>query len=100
MSLLRPLHARHRVAWTDVVQLRDLTARCGPKINARSQTDSQLVLRRPINQIEVEIVLQRGCIKHFEGSLRNLALFGVRRRQKLVFFEACKRWQLVRKILG
>ena len=43
-------------------------ARAGaPEINARPQTNGQHVERRPVHEIEVEVVLELRCIQYLFG---------------------------------
>lgn len=50
-----------------------LTSACTPQINAAAQSNGQYILRWPIDQIQIEIVLQFGRVQHFEGNAWNFA---------------------------
>ena len=44
-----------------------LTSAGTPQINATAESYSEYVLRRPIHQIQIKIILQFGRVQHFEG---------------------------------
>lgn len=88
VSLLGPLDACHGVSRTNVVEFRHLAACRRPQVNAGSESDCELVLRRPVDEIQVKVILQSRRIKHFERRLRDVALLGVGRSKKLLFIKA------------
>jgi hypothetical protein len=45
-----------------------LTCTGTPQIYATAESHGQHVLRRPIHQVEVEVVLKLGCIENLEGN--------------------------------
>lgn len=50
-----------------------------PQVDAGSQAHAQQVARRPVHQVEVEVVLQLRGVQHFERDLRDLASWFPRR---------------------
>lgn len=50
----------------------DLTGAGAPQVDAGSQPHAQQVPRRPVHQVEVEVVLQLRGVQHFEGDLGDL----------------------------
>ncbi len=54
----------------------DLAARGGPQINTISQPHRQQVVVAPVNQVQIEVVLQGRSVQHLEGALRQLSLLG------------------------
>lgn len=50
-----------------------------PQVDAGSQAHAQQVARRPVYQVEVEVVLQLRGVQHFERDLRDLASWFPRR---------------------
>jgi len=70
---LGPTHRGHLVAWAKVMQLRHLAVACRPDVDAVGETDCQVVGRRPVDQVQVEIVLESWRIKNFVGNLGDLA---------------------------
>jgi len=38
----------------------------GPQVDTTAKADTQHILRRPVDEVEVEIVLQFGRVQHFE----------------------------------
>lgn len=83
-----PLDASYTIIWSDVTQFCDFTVHGRPEVDARAETYSQNVLRRPINQVEVEIVLQAGGVQDFEWLRRNHALLLVLLGKEFLFVEA------------
>mmetsp|Transcript_22852 Transcript_22852/g.59615 ORF Transcript_22852/g.59615 Transcript_22852/m.59615 type:complete len:209 (+) Transcript_22852:1596-2222(+) len=72
-----PLDTRNKVGRVrqiapQVAQLGHLGGACAPEVNARAEADAKHILRRPVHQVEVEVVLQVGGIQHFERHLRDL----------------------------
>ena len=83
-----PLHARDTVIGPDVAQLGHLAVLGGPQVDAGAEAHGQNVLRGPVDQVEVEVVLQARCVEHLERLLRDHALFPVLLGQQLLFLEA------------
>lgn len=55
-----------------------------PQVDAGPQTHAEQVPRRPVYQVEVEVVLQLWSVQHLEGDLRDLTRWLARRAEQLV----------------
>lgn len=55
-----------------------------PQVDAGPQAHAEQVPRRPVYQVEVEVVLQLRSVQHFEGDLGDLAGRFPRRAEQLV----------------
>lgn len=75
-----------------------LTGAGAPQVHAAAQADGQHVLRRPVDQIQIEVVLQLRCVEHFERDARDLAGSFARRPQQLLALDTDRR-QRVRALL-
>lgn len=74
LSLVRPRQRRHRVhAFGQVAQARHFARVGRPQVDSRAETDGEHILRRPINQIQVKVVGERGRIQHLERLLGDFA---------------------------
>ena len=69
---LRPPHRAHRIARTEVAQFRHPRRARGPEVDARAEPDGEHVMRRPIHQVEIEIILKRGGVQHLKRRPRDL----------------------------
>ena len=49
-----------------------LTSTSTPQVDTRAQPHTEHVLRRPVHQVEVEVVLQLRGVQHLEWDLRDL----------------------------
>lgn len=58
-----------------------------PQVDAGSQAHTEQVPRRPVYQVEVEVVLQLRSVQHLEGDLGDLAGRFARRAEQLVAAE-------------
>ena len=87
-TIAGPLDASHPIIRSDVTQFCDFTVHCGPEVDARAETYGQNVLRRPINQVEVEIVLQAGGVEDFEGLRGDHALLLVLLGEQFLLVES------------
>mmetsp|Transcript_6871 Transcript_6871/g.29275 ORF Transcript_6871/g.29275 Transcript_6871/m.29275 type:complete len:268 (+) Transcript_6871:1464-2267(+) len=70
---LRPGHGAHGVARPEVAQLRDAARARAPQVHARPQPHRQHVVRRPVHQVQVEVILQRRRVQHLERRPRDFA---------------------------
>lgn len=70
-----------------VVQLGHLARRSTPKVNTGSKTDGEGVLGRPVNQVQVVVVLQGRGIQNFERCLANIPLLPVGIRENVIFLK-------------
>lgn len=52
-----PLHARYSILWANVAQLINCTALGRPEVYAGAEANCQNILRWPIDQVKVEIIL-------------------------------------------
>jgi hypothetical protein len=43
-----------------------LAAACIPQVDTIAQSNGKDIMRRPINKVQVEVILQRGRIQHLE----------------------------------
>jgi len=73
-TVATPLHAGDAVVGADVAELGDLAVHGGPEVDAGAEADCEHVLSRPVNQIEVEVVLEARGIEDLEGLLRDDSL--------------------------
>ena len=46
---------------------------CTPQIDGGAQADTEGVLGRPVQEVQVEVVLQLGGVQHLEGRFGDLA---------------------------
>ena len=76
-SVAGPLDASDPVLGANVAQLGDLAVLSGPEVDAGAEADRQDVLRGPVHQVEVEIVLQAWRIEHLKRLLRNHSLLAI-----------------------
>jgi hypothetical protein len=87
-ATLRPTHGANRVLRPQIAELGDLAAARVPQVDAIPQSDSQDIVRGPIHEVEVEIVLQCGRVQHLVRRARDLpwsgALGGEEAREKEV----------------
>lgn len=61
-----------------------LTGACAPQVHTSPEANTQQIPRRPVHQVEVEVVLQLGGVQHLKGDLGDLAGWLTRRSQELV----------------
>ena len=59
---------------TEIAEFGHLIVGGGPQVDAGGKGDRQGVLLRPVDQVEVEVVLQRGGVEDLEGDFGDLAL--------------------------
>lgn len=64
-----------------------------PKIYARSESDRECVLGRPIDQIKIEVVLKAGGIKDLKWLLGNHTLLFILFGKKLIFVKTTENRQ-------
>ena len=57
----------------EVAELDDLVRGGAPEVDAGRERDGEHVLARPVDEVQVEVVLQGGRVEHLEGDLRDLA---------------------------
>lgn len=76
-SVAGPLDASDAVLGANIAQLGDLAVLSRPEVNAGAEADRQDVLRGPVHQVEVEIVLQARRIEHLKRLLRNHSLLAI-----------------------
>ena len=63
---LRPRHRGHRIVFgREVAELCDLRRRGRPQVDAGAEADAEDVLGRPVDKVEVEIVLEISNEFHF-----------------------------------
>ena len=69
IAALRPLYRSDAVAFVrQIVQLYHFAVARIPQINARTQANREHILLRPIDKIQIEIVLKIGCIENLQIS--------------------------------
>ena len=83
-TVARPLYAGYTVIWPDITQLGHFAVLGGPEVDAGAEADGEDVLRRPVDQIKVKVVLQARCVEYLERLLRDYALFPVLLGQQLL----------------
>lgn len=69
-----------------VKNLTNLTSTSTPQIDTGAQPHTQYILRRPVYEIEIKVVLQLGRIQHLERDLGDFAysLQGSGQKHKVV----------------
>ena len=87
-TIAGPLHACNTVIGPNIAQFRHLAVLSGPEVDAGAETHGQNILRRPVHQVEVKVVLQARCVENLERLLRDHALFPVLLGQQLLLLEA------------
>lgn len=70
--LLGPGDRGGRVRDAQVAQLGDLGVLGVPEVDAGGEPDGQVILGGPVDEVEVVVVLQGGCIQHFAWQLVDL----------------------------
>lgn len=82
---LGPAHRGHRVAFhREVTQPGHLAGARAPQVDAGAQAHAEHVERGPVDQVQVEVVLQLGRVQHLERDLRDLPGWLPRRAQQLL----------------
>lgn len=76
-ALLIPMDAADRVG-IGVQKLEDFVAVCIPEIESWVKSDRQYVARRPLEEIEVEVILEARGVKDLEGSLRDVPVLWIK----------------------
>lgn len=71
-ATLRPTHGTNSVVRPQIAELGDLAAACIPQVDAIPQSDREDIVRRPVHEVEVEVVLQCGRVQHLVGRPRDL----------------------------
>lgn len=66
-SSLRPGNRRDLIVFSQITQLWHCWSACVPDINCWPQCNSQDVSLWPVNQVQVEVVAEVGCIQYFVG---------------------------------
>ncbi len=90
---LRPADRSHWVALAQVMQLRHLAVTRWPDVDAVRETHRQVVVRRPVHQVQVEVVLQGGGVQHFVRDFRNLPR-SLARYYDLIFIKSSQ-WMMM-----
>lgn len=68
--------------------LSHLTGACTPEVNAAAQPNGQHILGGPVDQVEIEVVLQFGRVQHFERDFGDFARRLPGRTEQLLAFDA------------
>lgn len=66
-ATLRPTDGTNGVVRPQIAELGDLAAACIPQVDAIPQSDGEDIVRGPIHEVEVEVVLQCGRVQHLVG---------------------------------
>lgn len=53
-----------------ITEFDDLICDCTPEVDTRSQSNSEHILRAPVNKVQVKVILQGWSIKYLEWDLR------------------------------
>lgn len=64
-----PLHRGDVVVGANITQLRHLAVHGGPQVDAGAEADGKDVLGRPVDEVQVEIVLEAGGVEHLKRLL-------------------------------
>ncbi|RNA28621.1 hypothetical protein BpHYR1_008630 [Brachionus plicatilis] len=79
---------RHRadrvVAIGQVAQLSHLAGASGPQVDGGAEADAEHVCGRPVDQIQIEVVLELGRVQHFERHFGYFAYGLARRSEQLL----------------
>ena len=70
---LTPRHRRHSVPLSKIDQLRHAGCVSVPDEDCLTESDCKGVLLGPVNEVEVEVIAQVGCIEHSERHWSNLS---------------------------
>ena len=73
-TVARPLYAGYTVIWPNITQLGHFAVLSGPEVDAGTEAHGQNILRGPVDQVEVEVVLKAWRIEHLERLLGNHSL--------------------------
>lgn len=68
-SLKRPSHCSRGIGYSQVAKLIDFRISSVPQVNAGGKTNCEEVLRGPVNEIEVVVILEGGRVQYFDGDL-------------------------------
>ena len=79
----RPSHRAHRVVRPEVAELRHATRARAPQVHARPQPHGEDVVRGPVHEVEVEVVLQRRRVEHLKRRPRDFPRRLSRRRERV-----------------
>ena len=55
------------------IQCSHLTGTSTPQIDTRAETNTEYILWRPVDEVQVEVILEFWSVKHFERYTRYLA---------------------------
>ena len=92
-TVARPLYAGYTVIWPDITQLGHFAVLGGIEVDAGAEADGEDVLRRPVDQIKVKVVLQARCVEHIERLLGDHALLSVPFREQLLLLKSAINWK-------
>ena len=70
---LTPRHRRHSVPLSKIDQLRHAGCVSVPDEDCLTKSERKSVLLGPVNEVEVEVIAQVGCIEHSERHWSNLS---------------------------
>jgi len=70
-----PLHARYAVIGPDVAQLSDFAVHSRPKIDTGAEANGEDILCGPVDQVQIEIILEARGVQYFKWLLRDHPLF-------------------------
>lgn len=87
-TIAGPLDAGDAVVRADVAQLGHLAVHGGPEVDAGAEADGKHVLRGPVDQIQIEVVLEAGGVEDLEWLLGDDSLLFVLLRKQLFLVES------------
>jgi hypothetical protein len=83
-ALLQPANRSHGVIRSNAAELCDTAGGCAPEVNVAPEANTEDVLRRPIKEVEVEIILELWRIEDLEGRLGDVTGRMTRRWKDLI----------------
>lgn len=86
---LGPANRSHWISRAKVMQLCHLTITRWPDIDAVRETYCKVIVWRPIDKVQIEVVLKGRCVQDFVGDFRNLPR-SFTRHNYLIFIQACQ----------
>lgn len=85
----RPAYRSHWISRTKVVQLRHFTITRGPDVYAVRETHCEVVVRGPVDKVQVEVILESRCVQNLVGDFRNLP-WSLAWHNYLIFIQPCQ----------
>lgn len=98
---MAPADTRDLFLRAKVVQFSNFAGRSTPEVDTRPEADGKCVLSRPVNEVEVVVVLQGRGIQDFERSLADIPLLPVGIRQNVFLFKLLEKHSgSIKQVIG